>query len=134
MKKGIKKYQWGTFSASGATPQMVNPGNAALQQYTMSSQQTQEMPIFTQSSADPNAMSLSYIKTPYVKKRPSFKDKAGSFMGKYGGPISAVAGTIAPLLMKKPDPNEKPYKKGTKNLNTNMKNKKSLIKKSNKIK
>ena len=48
-------------------------------------------------------------------------------MGKYGGPISAVAGTIAPLLMKKPDPNEKPYKKGTKNLNTNMKNKKSLI-------
>lgn len=44
----------------------------------------------------------------------SFGDKAGAFMGKYGGAISSAAGALAPLLMKKPDPNAKPYKKGTK--------------------
>lgn len=35
------------------------------------------------------------------------------FMGNYGGAISQVAGTLMPLLMKKTDPNDKPYKSGT---------------------
>lgn len=58
------------------------------------------------------------------KNAPSFADKAGAFMGNYGGAIASAASSIAPLLMKKPDPNAKPYKKGTKNLNSDMKRKK----------
>lgn len=113
-KKGIKKYQWGTFSASGATPQMVNPGNAGLKQIKMDPAQTAGMPITTPSAADPNAKSLSDIKLPAAgSKGPSFMEKAEGFMGKYGGAISTAAGALAPLLMKKPDPNAKPYKKGT---------------------
>ena len=44
----------------------------------------------------------------------SFGDKAGAAMGNYGGAITQAAGSLMPLLMKKPDPNAKPYKKGTK--------------------
>lgn len=44
----------------------------------------------------------------------SFSDKAGAFMGNYGGAITKAAGSLMPLLMKKPDPNAKPYKKGSK--------------------
>jgi len=44
----------------------------------------------------------------------TFKDKAGAFMDKNGGDITQAAGTIMPLLMKKPDANAKPYKKGSK--------------------
>lgn len=44
----------------------------------------------------------------------SFKDKAGAFMGNYGGVITSAASSLMPLLMKKPDPNAKPYKKGSK--------------------
>jgi hypothetical protein len=36
------------------------------------------------------------------------------FMGNYGAPIAQAAGTLMPLLMKKPDANAKPYKKGSK--------------------
>jgi hypothetical protein len=36
-----------------------------------------------------------------------------NFMGNYGDAIMGAAGTLMPLLMKKPDPNAKPYKKGT---------------------
>lgn len=131
MKKGIKKYQdatnslelGNTYSNTGGWNYGfgVNPENASLQQYTTTS------PSTIPTGSLPLSGSIADLNKPAAKKL-SFKDKAGSFMGKYGGPISAVAGTIAPLLMKKPDPNEKPYKKGTKNLNTNMKNKKSLIK------
>jgi hypothetical protein len=43
-----------------------------------------------------------------------FADKAGAFMGNYGGAITSAASSLMPLLMKKPDPNAKPYKKGSK--------------------
>jgi hypothetical protein len=46
------------------------------------------------------------------------------FMGNYGGAISQVAGAIAPLLMKKPDPNVKPYKSGSKLIKYQAGNKK----------
>jgi len=100
----VKKYQWGTFSASGASPQMVNPGNAALKQYTT-----------TSSSSIPTSGDISQVAyTKDTVKGPSFKDKAGAFMGNYGGAITKAAGSLMPLLMKKPDPNAKPYKKGSK--------------------
>jgi hypothetical protein len=54
------------------------------------------------------------------EKGPSFEDKAGNVLSKSGG----VLGMLAPLLIKQPNPNERPYKKGTKNLDTNMKTKK----------
>lgn len=38
----------------------------------------------------------------------------GGFMGNYGGMITQAASSLMPLLMKKPDPNAKPYKKGSK--------------------
>lgn len=113
MKKGIKKYQWGTFSASGSTtPQMVNPGNSALKQ--INTAQTTE--TSTPSIADPNAKSMTEMKQFTNKgiQGPSFMDKTGNFMGNYGGAITQAAGTLMPLLMKKKDPNEKPYKKGSK--------------------
>jgi len=37
-----------------------------------------------------------------------------NFMNNYGATIVGAAGTLKPLLMKKPDPNAKPYKKGSK--------------------
>jgi hypothetical protein len=43
-----------------------------------------------------------------------FANKAGAFMGNYGGAITSAASSLMPLLMKKPDPNAKPYKKGSK--------------------
>lgn len=39
---------------------------------------------------------------------------AGASMGGYGDKIMGVAGSLMPLLMKKPDPNALPYKKGSK--------------------
>jgi hypothetical protein len=112
----VKKYQWGTFSASGNTSQMVNPGNANLKQFTMDPAQTAGMPISLPSNADPNAKSLSGMKplasnpkTPTGGTGGGF----GGFMGSYGGAIAQAAGTLMPLLMKKKDPNERPYKTGT---------------------
>jgi len=104
----VKKYQWGTFSASGANPQMVNPGNAALKQYTTTS--SSSIP----DGSLPTSGDISQVAYSKDKlKGPSFKDKAGAFMGNYGGAITQAAGSLMPLLMKKPDPNAKPYKKGT---------------------
>lgn len=45
---------------------------------------------------------------------PTYANKAEAFMGKNGTAITQAAGTLMPLLMKKPDPNAKPYKKGSK--------------------
>jgi hypothetical protein len=105
----VKKYQWGTFSASGATPQMINPGNAALKQYTTTS--SSSIP----DGSLPTSGDISQVAYSKDKlKGPSFKDKAGAFMGNYGGAITSAAGSLMPLLMKKPDPNAKPYKKGSK--------------------
>lgn len=59
---------------------------------------------------DNKVMSQDY----FDKTKPSFKDKAGAFMGNYGGAITQAAGTLMPLLMKKTDPNARPYKKGSK--------------------
>lgn len=135
-KKGIKKYQigaegllGGSFKSafSGGGSGMVNPGNANLMK--MAPAQTAGMPISTPSTANPNAKSLTDIKLPAASsipsaaKGPSFGDKAGAFMGNYGGAITSAASSLMPLLMKKPDPNAKPYKTGTKNLNSNMKKK-----------
>ena len=36
-----------------------------------------------------------------------------NFMGNYGGQIGAAIGSLMPLFKKKPDPDAKPYKKGT---------------------
>lgn len=103
----IKKYQWGTFSASGDIPQMVNPGNEALQQYTTTSSSSIPTGALPTSG---NISQVAYNTTSKVKpKGMGFK----GFMGKYGGAISSAASALAPLLMKKPDPNERPYKKGT---------------------
>lgn len=105
----VKKYQWGTFSASGANPQMINPGNAALKQYTTTS--SSSIP----DGSLPTSGDISQVAYSKDKlKGPSFKDKAGAFMGNYGGAITQAAGSLMPLLMKKPDPNAKPYKKGSK--------------------
>lgn len=41
-------------------------------------------------------------------------DKFTNFMGTHGGKISAIAGTLRPLLKKRQDPNAQPYKKGSK--------------------
>jgi len=116
MKKRIKKYEWGTFSASGDNPQMANPGNANLNQIKMSSAQTQGMPISTSSVADPNAKSLSGMKQFASKEKvPSFMDKAGDFMGSYGNIIGSVGTGMASLINanKKQDPTGRPYKTGT---------------------
>ena len=58
---------------------------------------------------DNKVMSQDY----FDKAKPSFADKTNSFMGNYGGAIAQAAGNLMPLLMKKPDPNAKPYKNGT---------------------
>lgn len=118
MKK-IKKYEWGTFSASVDKPQMVNPGNAALQQYTMNSAKTAGMPIVTPSSANPNAKSLSDIKLPTSSPNKSSLGFKG-FMGDYGNLIGNVGGTIATLIHanKKQDPTGRPYKNGTNMIKT----------------
>ncbi len=63
---------------------------------------------------DNKVMSQDY----FDKTKPSFKENAGNFMGKYGAPIVAAAGTLMPLVMKKPDPNAKPYKSGTNMIKT----------------
>lgn len=44
----------------------------------------------------------------------TFSDKAGAFMGNYGGAIGSAVSSLMPLLMKKPKPDDKPYKKGSK--------------------
>lgn len=105
MKK-IKKYDWGTFSASAETPQMVNPGNAALKQYTTTSSST------IPTGALPASGNISQLinSTKAVPESGGF----GGFMGKYGSAITQAAGALMPLLMKKRNPNEKPYRKGTK--------------------
>ncbi len=119
MKK-VKKYYPGvnnltgnTYSTTGGwnygfggNSEMVNPGNAALQQYTTTSSST----IRNGESAASGDIS-QLINS---KNKLSFKDKAGAFMGNYGSAIASAAGSIAPLLMKKPNPNAKPYKKGSK--------------------
>lgn len=51
----------------------------------------------------------------------------GKFMNNYGDPIVGAAGTIMPLLMKKPDSNAKPYKKGSKLIKYDEGNKKTKI-------
>ncbi len=51
--------------------------------------------------------------------------KFGQFMGNYGGSITQAAGTIMPLLMKKPNPNAKPYKTGSKLIKYQEGNKKT---------
>jgi len=86
MKK-IKKYQ-------GGVPELMTP--------RMASVKTADVPLV---SGTPKQVSIP---------KPSFMDKAGNFMGNYGGAIAQAAGTLMPLLMKKKDPNEKPYKKGSK--------------------
>jgi len=117
MKK-IKKYWPGTESlyantggwsyGLGNNSGMTNPGNAALKQYTTTSSST----IPTGSlPASGDISQVAY--TNNTVKTPSFKDKAGAFMNKNGGAITQAAGTLLPLLMKKPDPNAKPYKKGS---------------------
>jgi|688.fasta_scaffold144305_2 hypothetical protein len=103
----VKKYQWGTFSASGASPQMVNPGNAALKQYTTTSSST------IPTGGLPLSGDISSLVSKGGPKVPA-GGGFGKFMGNYGGAIAQAAGTLMPLLMKKPDPNEKPYKKGSK--------------------
>jgi hypothetical protein len=42
-----------------------------------------------------------------------FSERFGKFMGEHGGKLTSAATALAPLLMKQPDPNERPYKKGT---------------------
>jgi hypothetical protein len=86
MKK-IKKYQ-------GGVPELMTP--------RMASVKTADVPLV---SGTPKQVSIP---------KPSFMDKAGNFMGNYGGAIAQAAGTLMPLLMKKKDPNERPYKKGSK--------------------
>jgi hypothetical protein len=103
----VKKYEWGTFSASGASPQMVNPGNAALKQYTTTSSST------IPTGGLPLSGDISSLVSKGGPKVPA-GGGFGKFMGNYGGAIAQAAGTLMPLLMKKPDPNEKPYKKGSK--------------------
>jgi len=86
---------------------MVNPGNQALQQYTTTSSSSIPTGALPTSG---NISQVAYNTTSKVKpKGMGFK----GFMGKYGGAISSAASALAPLLMKKPDPNERPYKKGT---------------------
>jgi hypothetical protein len=62
------------------------------------------------------------------KNAPSFMDKAGDFIkgGDIGGMASSLGGSIAMLINanKKQDPTGRPYKTGTKKLNTDMKRKK----------
>jgi len=55
----------------------------------------------------------------------TFKDKAGAFMDKNTETISQVAGTLKPLLMKKTDPNARPYKNGSKLIKYDEGNKKT---------
>jgi hypothetical protein len=62
----------------------------------------------------------------------SFSDKAGAFMGNYGKAMTSAAGSLMPLLMKKPDPNAKPYKKGS-NLIKYQTGTKSLTKNEGKV-
>ena len=108
MKKGIKKYVGGggfVSALSGAGSGMVNPGNAALKQYTTTS------PSSIPTGALPASGNISQLanSTKTAPKGGGFE----GFMGNYGGAITQAAGTLMPLLMKKPDPNAKPYKKGT---------------------
>jgi hypothetical protein len=114
-KKGIKKYQIGLNWASPGTG-MVHPGNVAIDP-----NQTKGMPISTESSADPNAKSMTDMTQLTGNKTPTFGDKAKAFGQKTAGFIAnnsenivSAAQTIMPLLMKKPDANAKPYKKGSK--------------------
>jgi hypothetical protein len=128
MKK-IKKYQPGTESLYANTggwnygfgqnnSKMTNPGNAALKQYTTTS--SSSIP----DGSLPTSGDISQVAYSKDKlKGPSFKNKAGAFMGNYGGSISSLGTSIAMLINanKKQDPTGRPYKTGTKNLNTNMK-------------
>jgi hypothetical protein len=57
----------------------------------------------------------------------SFGDKAGAAMGTYGGAIGSAASSLMPLLMKKPDPNAKPYKKGSKLIKYEEGTKKTIV-------
>jgi hypothetical protein len=104
MKK-VKKYQ-------GGVPELMTP--------KMASVKTADVPLV---SGTPKQVSVP---------KPSFSDKAGAFMGNYGGAITSAAGSLMPLLMKKPDPNAKPYKKGT-NLIKYQNGIKSLTKEEGKV-
>jgi len=57
----------------------------------------------------------------------TFSDKASAFMGSNGSAITSAAGSLMPLLMKKPDPNAKPYKKGTNLIKYQQGNKKTKV-------
>lgn len=118
-KKGIKKYQTGigsllgsgfTSAFSGGGSGMVNPANAGLKQMTTTS------PSTIPTGSLPTTGNISQVANTQkaAVKGPSFSDKAGAFMGNYGGAITSAASSLMPLLMKKPDPNAKPYKKGSK--------------------
>ena len=106
MKKGIKKYQWGTFSASGSTPQMVNPGNASLKQYTTTSSST------IPTGAMPTSGSISDL----VKSGSTGGNSSPLGGIDIGGLASSLGGSIAMLInANKKDPNPgRPYKTGTK--------------------
>lgn len=73
---------------------------------------------------DNKVMSKDYLD----KAKPSFMDKAKDFMkgGDIGGMASSLGGSLAMIINanKKQDPTGKPYKIGTKKLNTDMKKKK----------
>jgi hypothetical protein len=60
--------------------------------------------------------------------------KLGTFMNNYGDQIVGAAGTLAPLLMKKPDVNAKPYKKGSNLIKYDEGNKKTKVKTTTKAK
>lgn len=118
-KKGIKKYYPGVNGLTNTAPQ---PG------------QGKGYGVLAPQPEDPNKFSIGKMlfpeqktlgkivdnkvpaagSTPPAAKGPSFGDKAGAFMGNYGGAITSAASSLMPLLMKKPDPNAKPYKKGSK--------------------
>jgi hypothetical protein len=54
-------------------------------------------------------------------------EKANELIGKHGKNIAQAAGSLMPLLMKKPDPNAKPYKKGSKLIKYQIGTEKLLI-------
>jgi hypothetical protein len=112
MKKGIKKYYPGV---SGLTNFQSGPGTGTVLAPPIDPNgfSTGKMLFPKQETlgkiVDNKVMSQDYLD----KAKPSFSDKAGAAMGNYGGAITQAAGTLMPLLMKKPDPNAKPYKTGT---------------------
>jgi hypothetical protein len=120
-KKGIKKYQIGIESLagsgfksafSGGGSGMVNPANAGLKQMTTTS------PSTIPTGSLPTTGNISQVANTQkaAVKGPSFGDKAGAFMGNYGGAISSLGTNIAMLINanKKQDPTGRPYKKGSK--------------------